>query len=645
MLAAGLTVSLRTAFDAVPVGLVALDGDLVVRFWNRTIAEWTGVAAGTAVGRSVAERNPALAEPRYAARLRSVRETGAPVVFSAQLHRALFPGFLPDGRQRIQHGVATFLDPAGRREPLVLVTVEDVSEATYRLREQRRLREQAEREVRERVRAQEAARRSEERYRSLFRQTPAGVCRTSLAGAILDCNPALARMLGFDSEEDLRGRAVVSLYSSAAERERLLRELAARGSVAGFETTMRRRDGTAFPALLNVRLAGGESEEPIVEGTVVDLSERQAMETRLRQAHKAEAVGRLAGGVAHDFNNLLTVIQGQASLVRRRLGHAPDLLPRLAEIERAAGRAAELTGQLLAYARRQVLRPRELDLAEVVSSSEEALRSVVGEAVTLCVRFGPGLGRVRADRAQVEQVLLTLAANARDAMPAGGTLAVDLSGFRLPAPDPERLPGLRPGRYVEMSVSDTGSGMPPEVLARAFEPFFTTKEVGRGSGLGLASVYGAVKQSGGFVYVESASGRGTAVRILLPCAAADEQATVLLVDDDPALRGVVREALETDGLRVVAASCGPEAVEVLEGSSAPVHLLLTDVLMPGMGGVELARRAREARPGLPVLLMSGVGNEPEPGGPGLPAIEKPFTSGALLRAVRATLAGTLCEAC
>ena len=379
-----------------------------------------------------------------------------------------------------------------------------------------------------------------------------------------------------------------------------------------------------------------------------DVTASKQLEAQLRQAQKMEAVGLLAGGIAHDFNNLLTVITAYGQLLRVEFADGDERREEVEEVLKAAARGAELTRQLLAFGRKQVLRPRVLDVNGVVAGVRPMLARLLGADATLDTRLAPSLSRVEADPGQLEQVLLNLTANAGDAMPGGGRVTIETADVELDAAAVRALPGLAPGRYVLVSVSDTGVGMDEATRLRVFEPFFTTKGTGKGSGLGLATVYGIVKQSGGAVTVRSAPGEGTTFEIYLPRAAREggrdagaappapaARPTVLLVDDDDAVRSSARRALEGGGYEVLEAAHGAQALDVFAEHGGRVRLLVTDVVMPGLGGHALAERLRAQRAGLPVLFMSGYAVPDEPGGgPAVaPLLAKPFTAEELLAAV------------
>jgi two-component system, cell cycle sensor histidine kinase and response regulator CckA len=386
-----------------------------------------------------------------------------------------------------------------------------------------------------------------------------------------------------------------------------------------------------------------------------NVANRARVEEEMRQTRKAEALGRLAGGIAHDFNNLLGVIGGYADLMLREMGSEDRSRPRVVQIRRAADRAGALTAQLLAFSRRQVLQPRVLHLGAVVSEMEDMLRRLIGEDIAVALVSRPDLGHVRADRGQLEQVVMNLAVNARDAMPEGGTLTVETANVELDAAYVSHHPGARPGRYVLLAISDTGVGMCAETLARIFEPYFTTKEMGRGTGLGLATVYGIVKQSEGCIWAYSEPGLGTTFKVYLPRTdgAVDEPLpppeqsapggteAVLIVEDDEALRGVIGEMLTQQGYRVVEAASPRAALDAAQAAAAPFDLLVTDLVMPGMSGGELAARLSARWPGLAVLVISGYTDEVVVRRgllePCISFLQKPFTFDVLAQKVREAL--------
>lgn len=417
----------------------------------------------------------------------------------------------------------------------------------------------------------------------------------------------------------------------------------------------RRKDGSVFPLRLDVSEFSCDGRR-MLTGIFEDLTDRKKLEEQLRQAQKMEAIGRLAGGVAHDFNNLLTVILGYSELL---LTLSPATDPNrsiIADIHHAGERAATLTRQLLAFSRKQVLAPQLLDLNEVIGNTEKMLRRLIGEDIALTTVLAPRLRQVRIDPGQMEQVILNLAVNARDAMPRGGRLTVETRNIKIGSEGLPRHPDRKPGNYVRLAITDTGSGMTPEVQARLFEPFFTTKEPGHGTGLGLATVFGIVKQSEGHISVYSEVGVGTAFEILFPAvadAARSEPSrsglapvrfgheTVLLVEDEEPVRKIARLALESHGYHVIEAHLGAEALNAVAEHPTPIQLLVTDVVMPEMSGRELAERLRKRHPGLKVLFVSGYTDDAVIRHGILdardPFLQKPFSPLTLARKVRDVL--------
>jgi PAS domain S-box-containing protein len=484
------------------------------------------------------------------------------------------------------------------------------------------------------------------------------VIATDLEGIVTFWNGHAERLYGWTCAEAL-GRHILDLNvpeDTIAEAGGILAKLAAGGSWSG-EITLRRKDGTRFTAHVTdspIHDAAGRMVG--IVGASQDVSDRKRLEEQLRQSQKMEAVGRLAGGVAHDFNNLLTAIQGGADLLLHDMDEDHAMREDVLEIRKASVRAAGLTRQLLAFSRRQVLQPRVMDLNTTLRDIERMLRRLIGEDVDVVTDLAPSLGAVRADPGQMEQVLMNLAVNARDAMPWGGTIVISTRNVFLSESEARgRQFSIPAGRYVSVSVSDSGVGIAPEHLPHIFEPFFTTKEPGKGTGLGLSTVYGIVRQSGGYVWAESTPGQGTTVRVYLPVvelrvdadggaepgppAAGGE--TVLIVEDEPAVRRVAQRILSSAGYHVLAAETGDDALAVRERYRGPIDLVLCDVVMPGMGGPELLQRLT-ADDGAPrVLYMSGYTQDALAHRGPLEAatllIEKPFPHDLLLRRVREAL--------
>jgi signal transduction histidine kinase/CheY-like chemotaxis protein len=391
-------------------------------------------------------------------------------------------------------------------------------------------------------------------------------------------------------------------------------------------------------------------------GIAQDITKRIRLEEQYRQSQKMEAIGLLAGGIAHDFNNLLTAIEGYSTLMAEAMRTDDPLQAHLAEVRRAAERATALTRQLLAFSRRQILEPRVLGLRDSVTSMGPMLQRLIGENVDIVVRERGEPGHVKADPGQIEQVILNLAINARDAMPRGGTLTFEISDARLTNADARSGATVVPGRYTLLTVSDSGHGMDAETQARVFEPFFTTKQKGKGTGLGLSTVYGIVKQSGGYIWIDSAPGTGTRFSIYLPRVeeavetppprSASESLTgsetILVVEDEGAVRMLVRRALERYGYKVLTAGTPLEAIELARGSGERIDLLISDVVLPQMSGRALANHILEAKAGTRLLFMSGYTDDAivHHGvlDEGTPFIQKPFTPQALARKVRQVLA-------
>ena len=408
---------------------------------------------------------------------------------------------------------------------------------------------------------------------------------------------------------------------------------------------------------VKVPLVSSDGSARQVLGVATDITERKQLEDQFRQAHKMEAVGRLAGGVAHDFNNVLTIIRAQTEFLLADMCESDSRRADVLEIQGAADRAAGFIRQLLAFSRRQLLQPEVLELNAVVSGMEGMVRRLVGEDVVLLTKLHPELPRVWADPNQLQQVILNLAVNARDAMPRGGTLLIETAVVELDEHYPRQHPSAKPGVHVVLVVTDTGCGMDPATRSRIFEPFFTTKEPGKGTGLGLSTVYGIVKQSGGHIWVYSEVGRGTTFKLyfplhqgpvpapappVAPLPPGGAGATILLVEDEPSVRSTVRRLLERHEYRVLEAGNGQDALALIAARKGEIDLVLSDMVMPGMGGTELAGRVRSLSPRLPVLLMTGYTEEAmtRTGDHSTDEqiIEKPFTLHTMLEKVRTALA-------
>ncbi|HYK82683.1 MAG TPA: PAS domain S-box protein [Gemmatimonadales bacterium] len=514
------------------------------------------------------------------------------------------------------------------------------------------------RDVTERRQAEEALRDSEIRYRTLVDGVRDVIFALTPDGTITSLNPAFEAITGWPREEWL-GKTFEQLVHP--EDLPLALELLGRVMRGEPRPASQFRLGTRGGEyrVAEVAATAQRRDEALVGifGIGRDVTERVQLEQQLRQAQKMEAVGRLAGGVAHDFNNILTAITGYADLLAEDLPAGDPRRQDAEEIRKSAERAAALTRQLLAFSRQQVLQPRVLDLNALVSELEKLLHRLLGEDVALATELEPMVGHIKADPGQLEQVLMNLAVNSRDAMPRGGRLTIETRNVDLDEAYARDHYPVQPGKYVLLAVSDTGTGMTAEVQAHLFEPFFTTKEKGKGTGLGLATVYGIVKQSGGFIWVYSEVGHGTTFKIYLP--RVDEPAgvaaggtaapppvvggteTVLLAEDEAPVRAVARQVLERHGYQVLEAASAEAALDIANRYSGPIHLLLTDVIMPGLNGRELALRLATLRPEARVIYMSGYTDDAITRHGVLEAgqayVQKPFTPDLIARKVREVL--------
>jgi PAS domain S-box-containing protein len=503
--------------------------------------------------------------------------------------------------------------------------------------------------------AHRALRGSEAKFAKAFKANPSGMAITTIEGRVVDVNDAFLRMLSYTRNEAL-GRSTVELglWRTAAERARVIQDAQAHG-VHTVEIESRTKEGAKRALLYSAELIELDGAPHILLLTT-DITERRDLEEQLRQAAKMEVVGQLAGGVAHDFNNILTAILGYADLIAAELPDADRLLEDVDEIRKAAHRATALTRQLLTFSRKQVLEPRVLGLNALVDNMDKMLRPILGENVELRTAPAADLLAVRADPNQLEQVILNLAVNARDAMPAGGKLTIETANVELDEHYAARHVTVVPGRYVMLAVSDTGIGMDEATQARIFEPFFTTKDPGRGTGLGLATVYGIVKQSGGSIWVYSELGKGATFKIYLPVVDAPAEdlsppaapthdlagtETVLVVEDDEQLRHVARRALAARGYTVLEADRGATALQIARGHRGPIHVLLTDVTIPDMDGRALAATLRAERREMRLLYMSGYADRAIVHRGVLDAddayLPKPFTTEGIARKVREVL--------
>ena len=513
--------------------------------------------------------------------------------------------------------------------------------------------------------AVETLREIEERFRQVYDEAPVGYHELDGEGRIIRVNRRELEMLDYTQQELLGHPVWKFVVEEEMTRQVIMAKIA--GDISfheTFERTYRRKDGTTLPVLIEDRVIrdkkGGITG---IRSMIEDITERRRAEEalkkseeQLRQWQRVEAIGRLAGGVAHDFNNLLMTIKGCSELLLRELDSNNPRREEVEEIRKAAERATALTRQLLAFGRRQVLQPQVLDLNEVVANMDRMLQRLIGEDIQLLTVLDPELWPVKVDPGQIEQVIMNLAVNARDAMPGGGKLTIETANVVLDEDYARRHVSVKPGPCVMLAVTDNGCGMDQETQSHLFEPFFTTKKTGEGTGLGLSTVYGIIKQSGGNIWAYSELRQGTTFKIYLPrveeavktykpkvapTASPGGSETILLVEDEEAVRTIVSKILQNKGYTVLEAHHGPEALEICQAHEGPIHLMVTDVIMPHMSGRELAERLTISRPEVRVLFMSGYPDNAivHHGvlGAGTAFLQKPFTLNALEGKVRELL--------
>ena len=620
--------------DAVGQAVIATDLPGAVLYWNHAAEELYGWTAHEALGRNIMELTPSEASREQAAEIMERLRAGES-----------WSGEFPLQRRDGSTFLALVTDTPIHADNGELFGIVGVSmDRTAQIRAEERLRE------------------SETRFRVICDESPVGIFLTDEEGRCVYSNVVTCSLTGRPEEQLVGHGWVQSIHPD--DRERMVPEWrAAHAAGRGFENECRFQRPDGGVVCVRIRATpvwDGETLRGHV-GLCEDVTERALLDEQLRQTQKMEAVGQLAGGVAHDFNNMLAVITGYSELALNRLPEDHSVCAFLKEVHRAGERASDLTRQLLAFSRRQVLAPKPINLAEAVLSIHPMLRRLIGADVELVAVPGASASWVRADPGQIEQVIVNLAVNARDAMPDGGRLTLGVQALQSNRAFVRTRPHAQPGRYVLLTVADTGCGMDAATRSRIFEPFFTTKEPGKGTGLGLATVYGIVRQSGGWIEVESEPGCGSTFRVFLPqieAPAHTERAvatpilprgteTVLLVEDEPMVRGLASEVLRRCGYTVLVAAQGEEALEIAARHAGVIHLLLTDVVMPIMGGRALAERCRAVRPDMQVLFMSGYTGDtvaPRDGATPGAFIQKPFTPLALARKVRELLDGPVAPA-
>ena len=614
--------------DLLPVGCYSADVSGSVRWVNQRLAEWLGRQPADLMGRPLSEVLGTEPDPEGGRTELSIKGRGDEV-FQAVVAHSVF-------------------DDGGEMFTRSVVMRDLVPERQW----------------------ERALRSAERRFRWLFDDAPVGIALVDLDGVIGTCNLALQAMLGIGSDQ-MAGRPVAE-YIAPDQRAEAAEQLAKvlGGSLAGTHLDVRLKGRRDLIAQLFV---SPTHEDGDISGLVIhfiDATEQRNLELQFAQSQKMQAMGQLAGGVAHDFNNLLTAMIGFCDLLLQRHGPGDPSFADIMQVRQNANRAASLVRQLLAFSRRQALQPRLLNVTDSLADLSNLLRRLLGETIELRIVHGRHLGPVRVDPGQFYQVIINLAVNARDAMPGGGTLTIRTNAVQVADPvqrGPELMP---PGDYILIEVSDTGTGMPGETIARIFEPFFSTKEVGAGTGLGLSTVYGIVRQTDGFIFVASELGQGTTFSIYLPKSAGaaegvatvpsvpppavpapdgsfDEtdadltgSGTVLLVEDEDAVRMFGARALKNKGYRVIEARSGEQALDVLRGDE-PVNVLVSDVVMPGMDGITLARLVRLERPHIRVILISGYSEDVSRDGidpsDGIHFLPKPFSLKQLAGAVKQVL--------
>ncbi|KQC12011.1 MAG: hypothetical protein APR63_03585 [Desulfuromonas sp. SDB] len=512
-------------------------------------------------------------------------------------------------------------------------------------------------EISERKKAELALIESEKKFKDIYEHAVEGIFQTTLDGRFLNMNPAMVHYLGYDSKEDLLEECVdieKQLYVVPEERKKYISDILSKGRIMDHPVQLYRKDGKKIWMSLNTRLVRGEDgQPPYLEGFATDISERKNLLEQLHQAQKMEAIGRLAGGIAHDFNNILTVILCYCDILLRSNLSSPANQA-VQEMQAASEKGKRMTSQLLAFSRKQVVQPKIVNLNDIIVNQYNMLNRILGEDIQIKLSLNEDIAEVKIDPGQVDQIIMNLVVNARDAMPDGGILIIETANADFIEETPQSKQWIPSGKYVMLSVSDTGIGMDEQVKSRLFEPFFTTKSKSKGTGLGLATVYGIVKQNSGFIYVYSEIDKGSTFKIYFPqtqdktdeyymhsrqdVKTKSKKQTILLVEDDPGVRLVTENTLTDYGYRIISAESGEQAIELFNENKDNIAVVLTDVVMPNMSGKELAEILLKEKEFLKVIYMSGYTEDSIMKTKGLVKdvnfLQKPFTTDELIKMIR-----------
>ncbi|MCS6897212.1 MAG: PAS domain S-box protein [Nitrospira sp.] len=648
---------LQSFFHDAPIMYFTLDSKGTILSVNRSGAEQLGYTMTELVGRSILDMF--VTEDRQSVSAQMEKCLTSPgVVCEWELRKARKDGAI------IQVHGRTRVVPGGDGKPVMLVVGQDISERVRHERALKEIYQQLEQRVNERtselLAANEALRQTTSQLQTLIEESPFAIIELDEQSRVVSWNTAASRIFGW-TEQEVMGRELPYVPRSDKEEEQSLRlwqSIMQGVPVRNVELRRQRKDGsTVEVSFWGVARRNPEGRATGALAFCIDITEQKRLEQQFRQAQKMEAIGRLGGGVAHDFNNLLTVINGCSALLLDRVRREDPLYHLLDEIAKAGARAADLTRQLLAFSRQQVLKPQRVDLNESLKAIASMLKRLMGEDIEVVLDLDPGLWPIQADKGQLDQVVMNLAVNARDAMPDGGKLTLSTANFVLHPWTPVSNPLFTPGDYVQLTVRDTGCGMDQDVRSHLFEPFFTTKEEGKGTGLGLATVYGIVKQSRGVIFVDSAPGEGTTFDLYFPRFVEQEMEVaasgpvrpvrggerVMLVEDQESVRDLVCLALEEYGYQVFKAANGDEALRLAAVLPHPIDVLVTDVVMPRLTGPVVAERLRQRWPGLKVLFMSGYTERVKPmflNSPGTLFMQKPFLPTELAAQLRRLLDDT-----